>query len=207
MGVHLTSRKIAQIQAATAIMLSPFSYESGDDWRRAVCEAIAPIVDACGVIFGLSLPDEQLLGGQPDVVRVLAPFMPPSGWLRDGYLRSLRARGESVFDWREAYPPKFLKKTDFYNEVVSPNRLFAPLILAADIPRTPLGAATFSYFENESRADERAEERKGLMQLLVPVFEAGVAAYVVTRHQRDSLISFGELSNVALALFDLRGRV
>lgn len=206
MGIRLSTKKIAQLQAASAMLLSPFSYESGDEWRDAVGAAIAPIVDARASIFGLSLADEHLLVGESEAVTAMAPYMPPTGWLREGYVRSLRICRGNVMDWREAYDPGSIKKTDFYSEVVCPNKLFAPLMLTADVPGTPLGAAVFNYFENESKADAQAEERKQILQLLVPSFQAGVNAYVAMRRQRDTLISFGEVSHVALALFNLPGR-
>jgi DNA-binding CsgD family transcriptional regulator len=207
MAVHLSSRKIAQLQAATAILLSPFSYESGEEWRRAVCAALNAIVDSCGAVFGFSLPDERLLGGEPDVVEVLDPFMPPSGWLRDGYLKSLRARGRGVADWRDAYDPDFLRKTDFYHEIVRPNRLFAPTMLMGEVRGSLLGAAVFHYFEDEKKADARAGERKAILRLLVPAFQAGVSAYAAVKRQRDTLKRFGELAQVALSLYDQRGRL
>src|SRR5689334_8921585 len=207
MGVHLSSRKIAQLQAASAILLSPFSYETGEEWRRAVCAAVNPIVDACGAVFGFSLPDERLLGGQPDVVEVLDPFMPPTGWLRDGYLKSLRTRGGGVIDWHDAYDANFLRRTDFYHEIIRPNRLFAPLMLMGEVRGSVLGAAVFHYFESEKNADEHAEERKQMLRLLVPAFQAGVSAYVAVKRQRETLRIFGELSQVPLGLYDRHGRL
>jgi DNA-binding CsgD family transcriptional regulator len=204
MGVYLSTRKIAQLQAATAILLSPFSSENGDEWRRSLCAAIDSIVDSRGSMFGLALPGERLLIGKPDVVAAMEPFMPPSGWMRDSWLNAL-ALGHTVIGWRDVYEPTLLKKTDFYNEVVRPNRLYAPLTLTASVRGSPLGAAVFHYFEDESEADAHADERRDLLQLLAPAFQAAVNAYVAIQRQRDAFISFGELSHVALALFDMRG--
>lgn len=205
MAVRLSSKQIAQLQAATAILLSPFSSENGDEWRRAVCAAIEPIVESRGAMFGLAVPDENLLIGSADVVAAMQPFMPPTGWMRDSWVRALM-RGEPVIAWRDVYEAALLKKTDFYNECVRPNRIYAPLTLTANVRGSPLGAAVFHYFENESRADRQMDERKQLLQLLVPAFQAGINAYLAMQRQRDTLISFGELSHVALALFNMRGQ-
>jgi DNA-binding CsgD family transcriptional regulator len=206
-GVYLSANKLALLRAATAVLLTPFSYESGEEWRRAVCAAVEPLVDARGSVFGFALPDERLLGGSPDVVGVLEPFMPPTGWMSDGFLKFLRAQRFGVIEWRDIYDCAVVKKTDFYSEIVRPNKVFAPLMLVADVPGTLLGAAIFNYSESESKADARAEERKELLELLVPAFRAGVSAYTAMRHQRETLKVFGEISRVPLMLFDRRGRV
>src|SRR4051812_40987400 len=121
MGLHLSSTKIAQLQAATAILLSPFAASDGDEWRRAVCAAIEPIVDSRGSMFGLAMPDETLLIGNADVVAAMQPFMPPTGWMLDSWLKAV-LRGEKIIAWRDVYEPTLLKRTDFYNDVVRPNR-------------------------------------------------------------------------------------
>jgi len=204
MGLHLSSTKIAQLQAATAILLSPFAASDGDEWRRAVCAAIEPIVDSRGSMFGLAMPDETLLIGNADVVAAMQPFMPPTGWMLDSWLKAV-LRGEKIIAWRDVYEPTLLKRTDFYNDVVRPNRLYAPLTVTATVRGSPLGAAVFHYFESESGADSRLDEQRQLLELLVPALQAGVNAYIALRRQRDTLIAFGELSHVALALFDMRG--
>lgn len=205
MGVHLTSRQVAQLQAATALLLSPFEFENGNEWRRAVCQAIEPIAGSRGAAFGLALPGEELLVGRPDVVSPMNRFMPPSGWMLDHWMRAL-TRGEPVLAWRDIFEPTFLKSTDFYNEVVRPARIYAPLVLTAEVRGSPLGAAVFNYFDSEQQADRRVEKGKELLRLLAPAFQAAVNAYIAVGRQRETLMCFGELSNVALALFDARGR-
>src|SRR6476661_1061527 len=116
MGVYLSTRRIAQLQAATAILLSPFSEENGDEWRRSVCAAIEPIIEARGSMFGLALPDQQLLIGRADVVAAMEPFMPPTGWMLESWLTAL-LQGRAVIDWRDVYEAALLKRTDFYHEV------------------------------------------------------------------------------------------
>ena len=204
MGVYLSTKKIAQLQAVTALLLSPFASENGDEWRRSVCAAIEPIVESRGSVFGLSLPGETFLVGGADEVAAMQSFMPPTGWLRDRYTRAL-LRGHNVVDWRDVYEPAMVRKTDFYNEVVAPNLLYAPLMLTANVHGSPLGAAVFNYYESESRADASADERKQLLRLLTIPFQAAINAYVAIRRQRDTLIAFGELSHLPLALFDMRG--
>ena len=206
MGIYLSNRKIAQLQAITTVLLSPFAAENGDEWRRSVCDAIEPIFESRGAMFGLMLPDETPLIGKSDVVAAMLPSFPPTGWVRDGHVKAL-ARGDTVVSWRDIYEPAMVKKSDFYNEVVGPNRVYAPLMLTVPTPESPLGATVFNYYESESRADGRAEERKQLLRLLAAPFKAAINAYVGVRRQRATLMSFGELANVSLALFDMNGHV
>jgi DNA-binding CsgD family transcriptional regulator len=206
MGIHLSTRKIAQLQAASATLLSPFSYESGDEWRLAVSTAIEPIVDAHGSMFGLDIPHERMLVGVPEVIRPLGPYTPPPDYIRDGYLKAVRTPGFRVVNWSDAYEPMVIKRTEFYNECVRPSGFLAPLMLTARVPGSALGAAVYTFFENETDAADHIEERRLTLQLLVPAFQAGVTAYVAARRQREKLIAFGELSHVATILFDMRGR-
>jgi len=206
MAIHLSSRKIAQLQAASTILLSPFSYENGDEWRRAVCGAFEPLVEACGSMVGLEFPDEGLLIGDRELVTALGSVMPPTGWLREAYIKYHRVFGLSVVDWLDIFDPSAVRRTDFYHDIVRPNRLYAPLMLTAEVGGSPLGAAVFNYFDHEGKAASRVAERKATLQILAPAFQAGVDAYVSMKREREKLISFGELSGVALMLLDLRGR-
>jgi DNA-binding CsgD family transcriptional regulator len=80
------------------------------------------------------------------------------------------------------------------------------LLLTVRVRGSSLGATVFNYYESESGADALADDRKQLLQLLAAPFQAAANAYVAFRRNRDTLISFGELAHVSLALFDMGGR-
>jgi len=206
MGIKLSTKAIAQLQVALSVMLAPFSYEDGDAWRREVCATVEPLVGATASVFFLPLSGESFLAGSPEIVRVHQVLVPPPAWTVHALTERRRALGLAVADWLDLHDVAAVRKTLFYNEVVVPNRLLAPLSLTTDIEGIYMPAVLSLYFDDERKAEARVAERKQRLELLVPAFRSGVQAYIALRRQRKAFLTFSEQLHAPAIFIDGRGR-
>jgi DNA-binding CsgD family transcriptional regulator len=166
-----------------SIMLTPFCYPEGEQWRSAMCGALNSLLGASGSTLELAVPNEPIIGGCPDLARTLEALLPPPDWMLRG-LERRRRLALNVAGFSDIYDVEEVKRTPFYHDVVIPNRLFEPLILAADFAGLPLPAVLGFVFGNEHGATRNLERNKQMLNLLVPAYIAGVAAYVRMARQR-----------------------
>lgn len=181
---------------------SPFSYESGGAWRRAACRALEVALGAEASSFALpGIKGEDFFEGPSDVVTALQAIIPPPEWVNDGLILR-RGKGISnVADWTELFDADAVRRTPFYNDVVRPCRLLAPVVMMADIADGQLPATLTLYYDDESRATPYAERRKQMLTLLAPAFSAGVRAYLACRTS-VGFLTLAEFAQIGVMLID-----
>jgi DNA-binding CsgD family transcriptional regulator/PAS domain-containing protein len=205
--LRLSTSELAALDRATRVLLTPFSYESGEAWRQAACAAVEGLLGASASSFALPVPGEQLLAGSPDVVRALQAVVPPPDWVRHGLIVQRRELGASVADWTELFDADAVRLTPFYNDVVRPHKLLAPIVLMTELRAGQLPAALSVYYDSERSTQPHIARRKQLAQLLVPAFSSGVKAYLGFAGNRAAFGSLLEAAPIGVVVFDATGRV
>ena len=61
MALRLTDRELSTLTAAMTVMLTPFCYEDGEQWRTAVCAALPSALHSTGATFALEAPNEPFV--------------------------------------------------------------------------------------------------------------------------------------------------
>ena len=202
MSLRLSSAEIAAIERANSVLLAPFSYESAESWRRAAAHAVADCVGADASSFEMFLPGMPLIAADPDVARALKAVDPPPEWVVEALTVRRRQLGLTVTDWEELFDARQVKRTFFYNEIVRPQGLLAPLTMLRGMAQSPIPAALSVYFGDESAARRHVARRKKLLRLLFPAYCAGIKIYLTLRHNADALRALAEHASIGVLTFD-----
>ena len=220
MAVLLSSADIARLNNAARILLSPFAFESGAVWRHEAGLAIAPLVNASRVLSGMTVPDEQFYTGDEDVVRGLSSSPIPDFVYRGAVHRRVDLRLD-VADWTELYDVQVARASGFYEEIVRPLEILAPLAIFTELPglrpsplwNPPLdGGRTWSLvmlgfcFPDEATAFSNVERNRAVLQLLTPSFAAGVRAYVHARRYKAAFTDLVDRILEPIAICEATGR-
>lgn len=206
MALRLSDRDLSALTAAMTVMLTPFCYPDGEQWRSAVCSALTNPMHSNGASFALAVPNEPFIAGPPDLVSALQALLPPPDWMLKGFERR-RQLGLNVAGFSDIHDVEFVKRTPFYNDVVIPTRLFAPLIVAADFPGLPLPAVLGFTFDDEVVAAKELPRNKEMLKLLVPAFLGSVATHIQLGRQRATLASVLDSMSVGVTIVDVDGKV
>ncbi|MGZ3462867.1 MAG: LuxR C-terminal-related transcriptional regulator [Gemmatimonadaceae bacterium] len=206
MALRLSDRDLSSLTAAMTVMLTPFCYTDGEQWRSAVCSALTSPMHSNGASFALTAPNEPFLAGPPDLVAALQALLPPPEWMLKGFERR-RQLGLNVAGFSDIHDVEFVKRTPFYNDVVIPTRLFAPLVLAADFPGLPLPAVLGFTYDDEVIAARELPRNKQMLELLVPAFLGGVGTHIRLSRQRAALASVLDSMSVGVTIVDVDGKV
>ena len=199
--MHLSAGDIAALTHANTVLLSPFAFDDAMAWRRASCKAVEACVGADGSSHVLPLASEPPIAATPDIERALAAIFPAPPWVVEALTVRRRALSLTVADWEELFDISIVRGAPFYNDVVRPHRLMAPIVMMADIgPRVLPGAITV-YFESEEGTRARVERRKQLMTLLYPAFRAGIDSFLGFRRSLESLTALTEDASIGVVTF------
>jgi DNA-binding NarL/FixJ family response regulator len=203
--MHLSAGDIAALEHATTVLLSPFAFENAMEWRRASCRAVESCVGGDGSSHALPLAGEPMIAATADIERSLEAIFPPPAWMVEALTVRRRALSLSVADWEELFDVSAVRGAPFYNEVVRPHHLLAPLMILAETGEAPLPAAVTVYFDHERTARTRAQRRKQLLQLLFPAFRAGLDAYLSFRRNSAALTALVEGAAIGVLIFEATG--
>ena len=206
MALRLSDRDLSALTAAMTVMLSPFCYEDGEQWRNAVCSALPSALHSTGATFALSAPNEPFVAGPRDMVNALQALLPPPQWLMEGFERRRRL-GLSVAGFSDIHDVERVKRTEFYNDVVIPNQLFEPLVIAADFPGMTLPAVLGYVFEDDRIGAKHLEKNKQMLSLLVPAFVAGITMHLQLARYRATLAQVIDSVSTAVTIVDIEGKV
>jgi DNA-binding NarL/FixJ family response regulator len=182
------------------------SYENGGAWRRAVCNEVQLVLDSEASSFALPIDGEDFFEGPPEVVRALQAIVPPPEWIRTGLIINRGARAPSIANWTELFDADAVRKTPFYNDVVRPYRLLAPVVMMEGIAEGQFPATLTIYYANEREAAAHAERRKQMLELLLPAFRAGVKAYLTFGCHRSPFEQLIQRGTTGLILVDVDGK-
>lgn len=197
MSLALSSADLTRLNAAASALLSPFSFESGAAWRRESCQAIERLVGATRSISVAPLDGNDFWGGDDEVINAFVRVWPPPDWILRGHTERRAALRLDVADWTEIFDDvRQVRASEFYETVVRPNNLWAPVSIYAELPQLQpsylwgwqlpekrpwiLAFLTF-YFSDETSALRALEWRRAALQLLVPAVQSGMRAFVHTR--------------------------
>jgi DNA-binding CsgD family transcriptional regulator len=207
MSLRLSSAEIAAIERATNVLLAPFSYENAESWRRAAAHAVANCLGADASSFEMLLPGAPLIAADPDVARALQAVNPPPDWVVEALTVRRRQLGLTVTDWEELFDARQVKRTYFYNEIVRPQGLLAPLTMLKGIRESPIPAALSVYFGDETAARRHVARRKEILRLLFPVYCAGLRTYLTLRQNAGALRALAEHASIGVLTFDANYRL
>jgi len=206
MALRLSDRDLSALTAAMTVMLTPFCYADGEQWRSAVCSSLTSPMHSNGASFALAVPNEPLIAGPPDIVNALQVLVPPPDWMLEG-LERRRRLGLNVAGFSDIHDVEAVKRTPFYNDVVIPNQLFSPLVLAADFRGLPLPAVLGFTYDDDRIGARQLPRSKRMLRLLVPAFCAGVGTYVRLIGQKAAMASVLDSISVGATIVDVDGTV
>lgn len=189
------------------MLLSPFAYDTGESWRRAAAHAVEHCVGGQASSFALPVPGESLLAADPDVMQALRAVDPPPDWVVQALTVRRRTLGLTVTDWEELFEPNQVKRTSFYNDVVLPQRLLAPLVMLGDIGTDSIPATLSVYFSEEKSARRDSHRQKQIMRLLFPSLCAGAKSYIDFAGSRQALTVMAEDAPIGVVVFGARGNI
>jgi DNA-binding CsgD family transcriptional regulator len=207
MKVQLSARELSDLEHANTILLSPFAYESSEEWRRAACVAVEAFMGSDASAFALPVPGEPMVAGKPDVVQAMRAIMPPPEWLRHGLIDQRRQGQLDVADWHQMFDTTLVRRTPFYNDVVRPQGLMAPIHMMVETGEDDLPAIVAILHSDELRADRYAESRKALMRLMYPAFRAGLDTFLQYRKRRAAMRSAADGASFGMVFFGADGVV
>src|SRR4051812_7308480 len=87
MALRLSDRDLSALTAAMTVMLTPFCYADGEQWRNAVGSALATSLHSSGASFALAVPGEPFIAGPDYLVSALQALVPVPDWLLRGLER------------------------------------------------------------------------------------------------------------------------
>jgi DNA-binding CsgD family transcriptional regulator len=204
MALRLSSAEVAAIERANSTLLSPFAYENNESWRRAASRAVEACIGGDGSSFALPIPGVPLIAATPEVARALEAVDPPPDWVVRALTVRRRELGLTVTDWEELFDANQVKRTFFYNEVVRPQGLLAPVTLLRETGVGPIPATLSVYFADEQSARRHLPRRKELLRLVYPAYCAGLGTYLAFRQNRATLSALAEDAAIGVLFFDTR---
>ncbi len=206
MTLRLSTGEVEKLRATARILASPFEHKGSAEWRRAVCESVQLLLPGSRASMFLVCGGDALWAGDADAATVLNASWPPPDWSYDA-VQSRISPTPQVADWTELYDPAAVRRTEFYNEIVRPYRLWAPLTLFVRSPRSDVPAFLGIYFDQEASAFRSLERRRSVVSLLGPSFEAGVSSLTQVAGARGDLITLSERLQIGVAVCGLDGRL
>jgi DNA-binding NarL/FixJ family response regulator len=203
--LHLTGGDIAALERTSTVLLSPFAFDDSLTWRRAACRAVEACVGGDGSSYAVPLAGERLVAASTDIERALAFLSPPPRWIVEALTVRRRALSLTVADWEELFDVRLLRREPFYQEVVRPHGLMAPLTMLAETGEGPLPAVVSVYFSNERSARSRVGDRKQLLRLLYPAFRAGLDTFMSLRRNSAALTALAEDAAIGVLVLEPAG--
>jgi DNA-binding CsgD family transcriptional regulator len=205
MSLNLSSADIAALEHANTVLLSPFAYVDSETWRRTACRTVEACLGGDGSSFALPIAGDPMIAASPEIERALEAILPPPDWVVHGLTVRRRTLALSVTDWDELFEASVVRRTPFYNEVVRPQGLMAPLVMVAETGQSPMPAALSVYFTDERSARPHAHRRKEMLRLLYPAFCGGLKAFLGLHRNCAALSALAEDAAIGVLFFDKRG--
>jgi DNA-binding CsgD family transcriptional regulator len=206
MSLCLSATEIEELSRASTILLTPFVYETTDAWQRAACDAVRSLLRADASTLALSADGRTVFTGEPETVNVLQSLMLPD-WAKlslkpDGFRKQRR-----VANWNELFDETAVRKSEFYNDLVRPHGLLAPLSMLDDIFVGELPSALTVYYEDEARPAPHVHRRKEILRLLYPSFSAGVRTHCQLTKAKADAMALADAGVEGVLVYDVAGKL
>lgn len=206
MALTLSSADLSAIERANSTLLAPLAYENGEAWRRAAARAVQACIGGDGSSFEMPIPGVPMIAAAPEVACALKALDPPPDWVVRGLTVRRRELALTVTDWEELFDRTEVKRTFFYNEIVRPQGVLAPVTMLAETGMGPIPAALSVYSADERSAHRHLRRRKELLRLLYPAFCAGLKTYLAFRQNAAALAALAEDAAIGVVVFEKTGQ-
>lgn len=194
----------ALVRAAT-ILLSPLEYDDGEEWQRDACSAVQSVLDGDASSSAFPVDGSTVLGGEPDVVDVLERTFPPPEWARHALTDRRHDANLVVADWTELYEVEKVRASSFFNDIVLPNHLLAPMCMMHEVIAGDIPATIAVYYEDERKSAETVARHKVKLHMILPAFIGGVKAYTTMMRRQSAEIAVADAAPCGVALCDRNG--
>lgn len=207
MSLSLDSEEIRALSHASTTLLTPFSHATAEAWQRAACDAVQRAVGADAAALAITERGKTSFGGEPETVTALEQILPLPQWVKKGIRVSPHHCQFTVVNWTELYDESIVRSSAFYNDVVRPIRLLAPITMMEEVIRGQLPVALMVYFRDERQAAAQTHLRKEKLRLLFPAFSAGVKACVSLARSGQAAVALAEVAIEGIVVYDMNGRL
>ncbi|HSU95066.1 MAG TPA: helix-turn-helix transcriptional regulator [Gemmatimonadaceae bacterium] len=206
MSITLSTKDLAQIEAALNTLVSPLYYERIGDWRNASRLAVERVIGADRSAGMLPCVDEPLAEHHADLLPAINDYLDYFHTLDVGLQVRRRELGLEVCHWSTVYDMKQLVKSEIYNDFSHPHKMLDCTGLVYDLDPALPPAALLYYHESE-KSRPFGERGLALLRLLMPAFKAGVQSCLRLATRRAALGQLFDSIESALACFDAAGNV
>jgi DNA-binding CsgD family transcriptional regulator len=206
MSLYLSAAEIDALSHASTILLTPFAYESADAWQRAACAAVRSLLGADASSLGLSANGRTVFVGETETVDVLQKLMLPD-WAKLSLKPDGHRKHRRVANWNELFDETAVRKSEFYNDLVRPHGLLAPLSMLDDIFENELPSALTVYYENEGAPAPHVARRKEILRLLYPSFSAGVRTHCQLKRAKVDAVVLADAGVEGVLVYDVTGKL
>lgn len=202
----LSNADVMRLQVASTTLLSALDFESVEAWGEKAMTDVMTLLGADKAYFALPGAGSAAIaatGERADdgLIAYLSYF-----WQTDIVLTQRRVElGLEVYHRDMLYHPGEMARDELHNDWCIPHALHDTLGMGFDIePGQPLPALLHVYHHRSSDASF-GERGVALMQLLLPSFKAGVAAWRRLHEQRHALAASLDQLGLAAAVIDADG--
>jgi DNA-binding CsgD family transcriptional regulator len=207
MAIQFAKRDLAAFERASSALLSPFAFETTDAWRHAARLAVEEWIGGEGSSFTIFAGGVPVIAAPPYIAAALETIVPPPEWVVRGMTTRRQQLGLHVADWTEIYDLPTVRRSEFYNDVVRPSGILAPLQMVADTGLDRIPASIAIYSSDEKAAARCLARRKDLLHLLYPAYAAGMRTFLAFRHRQFALSRMAESTVLGVVFFDGSCRV
>jgi DNA-binding CsgD family transcriptional regulator len=205
MTIRLSSADIARLHSAQTTLVSALGFESVEAWAgQAMAETIA-VLGADKAYFALPTASGMFTAAAGDrtedgLTAYLAYY-----WQTDLVLRQRRVElGLEVYHRDMLYHPGEMARDELHNDWCVPHALYDTLGMGFDVDSNAALPALLHVYHHRN-VTTFGKRGVALMQLLLPAFKAGVAAWRELYERRRTLAASLDTLGVALMMLDSDG--
>jgi DNA-binding CsgD family transcriptional regulator len=205
MTVHLSSADIARLRVAATTLVSALEFESVRAWGQAAMRDVMAVLGADKAYFSLPIAGgiETAFAGErteDGMIAYLSHY-----WQTDIVLRQRRVElGLEVYHRDMLYRPGEIAHDELHNDWCRPHALYDTLGMGFDVEANAVLPALLHVYHHRDTTTF-GDRGVALMQLLLPSFKTGVAAWRELCERRHSLAASLDGLGAAIAMFDADG--
>ena len=206
MTLCLSNADVKAVQSAVVTLASALDFESVDAWAAQAMRDVTAVLGADKAYFALPTADAvhtAAMGERADdgMAAYLSYY-----WRTDFVLMSRRAEmGLEVYHRDMLYQPGEMARDELHNDWCIPHGLHDTLGMGFDVEPGQKLPALLHVYHHRSSSKSFGDRGVQLMQLLLPSFKAGVAAWRTLYERRQALASALDVLGAAMAMFDADG--
>ena len=206
MTLCLSNADVNAVQRAIITLVSALDFASVDSWAAQAMRDVTAVLGADKAYFALPTADAvhtAAMGERADdgMTAYLSYY-----WRTDFVLMSRRAEmGLEVYHRDMLYQPGEMARDELHNDWCIPHGLHDTLGMGFDVEPGQKLPALLHVYHHRSSSKSFGDRGVQLMQLLLPSFKVGVAAWRTLYERRHALASALDAIGAAMAMFDADG--